>query len=176
MKRIVVSSAVLALAIAGVSQATAAPAEFRVTGGGQIIADTTAPTAGPGQTIAFTAQSAPTAAQADAARGQLQFNDHAGNKFHGVVTCLSASPTVDGDGTAVIGGFLRDEPSRVFRIDVVDNGEGNADDDDLISLRRDGAARDGGDSNTDTELCDAEDEPADMQLGRGNVQVHKAKS
>lgn len=178
MKRLLAGTAVLGLAVAGIGTATAAPAELKVTGGGQIT--TMDKMTGPGQTIAFNAQSAPTSEQADAARGQLQFNNHDGAKFHGTVTCLAAMPTANGDGTAVLGGMTDEATPRPFRIDVVDDGEGG-DAQDMITLRLGTRAFDGQDpqdgtpgASTDRQLCDAETDPVDMRLGRGNVQVHKA--
>ena len=158
MKRTIVSASVLALAFAGAQVATAAPAQYKVTGGGQIIVDTEEmPASGPGQTIAFTAQSAPTAADESAARGQFQYNSHTGVKFHGTVLCL----VVEGN-RATLAGEQRD--GTPFQVDVVDNGQGAEAMDDLILL-----------TEPDDVDCSQPEDPT-MELGRGNVKVHKVKT
>jgi hypothetical protein len=78
----------------------------------------------------------------------------------------------DGPNVGVIGGTSNGIP---FRIDVIDNGQGSAADNDLIVVRQGPAAQDGGDDDSsDTALCDDEDETADADLSRGNVKIHKA--
>lgn len=157
MKRLVVGGAVLALGIAGMSAGSAAPAQYKVTGGGQIIVDTEAdPAKGPGETIAFNAHS--TGAD-DAARGQLQYNSHTGVKFHGQVECL----VVDGNRATLAGTVTRGDNNGAdtFQVDVLDNGQG-ASDDDLILL-------------TSPDDVDCGPENPTEQLGRGNVTIHKGK-
>lgn len=173
MKRIVVSGAVLALAIGGVQVATAAPAGEKVTGGGQILADSQ--TTGAGSTIAFTAQESATDV-----KGQVQYIIRTGgtgkgqNVRHGVVDCVNVISPGDG-GSAKIGGYFDNDPTQTFVIDVVDNGEGaKATGLDMIAIRE-GAASDGNDSDSDGSCNDSDDFAADFALGRGNVQVHKAK-
>ncbi len=169
MKRIVISTAVLALACAGLSTASAAPAVHKVTGGGQTLVGTT----GAGNTIAFTAQSA--GAEGADAKGQFQLQLRDGTKetIHGTVSCVVVYSATERGGVAVIGGQSRS--GEDFRFDVVDGGEGK-DAGDMIKLSRGAAARDGGDDDEgDTALCDTEDEAADTEFARGNVQVHKAK-
>lgn len=166
MKRLVLSTAVLALAVAGVSSATAAPAVYKVTGGGQTLVGTT----GAGTTIAFTAQSAGSEGSAAKGQFQLQFRDGAKETVHGTVSCVVVVSDTDDGGTAVIGGHSRSgEP---FRFDVVDGGEGK-DAADMIRVSRGDAAMDGADQGSDTALCDEEQESADTDVARGNVQVHK---
>jgi hypothetical protein len=171
LKRTIVIGAVLTLAVAGMSAGSAAPAVYKVTGGGQTLVGTT----GAGNTIAFTAQSA--GAEGEAAKGQfqLQLRDAAEREgIHGEITCVQVySYTADG-GVAVLGGVSR--AGEPFRFDVVDGGEGK-DATDLIRVSRGAAAQDGADDDEDdTLLCDAEDESADTDFARGNVQVHKAKA
>lgn len=174
LKRIVVSAAVLSLAVAGVSSAQAAPAVFKVTGGGQLIemGET-----GAGDTIAFSAQSQ--GEEGADAKGQFQYVDRTDGTgrgqevVHGTVSCVVVFATEDGmPAMAAIGGQSRD--GEDFRIDVTDDGQGG-DAMDMISVRRGEDARDGEDDGEDTALCDAEDEMAEMSLGRGNVKIHKQK-
>lgn len=175
VKRIVISTAVLALAIGGLGQAQAAPAVYKVTGGGQFLAE--GQTTGAGSTIAFTGQSQ--GAEDAPAKGQfqLQLRDGAGAKetIHGTVSCVFVFAAQDGmPAMAVLGGQSGDED---FRIDITDDGQGN-DAMDMVMVRRGAEARDGdddGDEDTDTSLCDQEEEAADTLLGRGNVKIHKAK-
>jgi hypothetical protein len=167
MKRIVISTAVIGLAVAGIGTATAGPDVDKVTGGGQIIVDTQGmPTAGPGDTIAFNAQLTRATHDADdAADGQLQFveRDGAGrptDQFHGEVLCL----VVNGS-TATFAGRITtagDDQGDFFQVDLTDGGEGAATTDTILLTRPDKAD------------CDPS-EAMQMQLGRGNVQVHDAE-
>jgi hypothetical protein len=164
VKRILISTVVVGLAVAGIGTATAAPDFDKVTGGGQIIADMTP---GPGDTIAFNAQETRASDDDDAARGQVQYvnRDGAGSsedKFHGEVTCLQVMGNV-----ARIGGVITNGEAGFFRIDLMDNGQGGtASDNDMIKLSRD----------TEPFTCDMSEEDDDdqMDLGRGNIQVHDA--
>ncbi len=173
MQRILIAGSVLAVAVAGMGTVSAAPAVYKVTGGGQTLLGTK----GAGSTIAFTAQSA--GDEGTAAKGQFQLQDRTAGKgrlqetVHGTITCVVVFSNTDRGGVAVLGGLTRDgEP---VRIDVMDAGEGRSSTD-LIRLSRGPAAQDGGDDDeNDTSLCDPEDEEANTELGRGNVQVHKAK-
>lgn len=176
MKRILISGAVLTLAITGVSSASAAPAVYKVTGGGQTLVPAGG---GAGNTIAFSAQSQ--GDEGSAAKGQFQYVDRKGTGtgkgqevVHGTVSCVVVFSRTDEGGMAVIGGTSREgEP---FRIDVTDDGQG-AHGNDMIVVRRGAAAQDGGDDDSgDTALCDSEDETADVALNRGNVKIHKAKA
>lgn len=168
LKRTIISGAVLALAISGTGIGQAEPAVYKVTGGGQTLVGMS----GAGNTIAFTAQSA--GAEGSAAKGQfqLQLRDGARETIHGEVSCVVVYSTTENGGMAVIGGQSR--TGEDFRFDVVDGGEG-AGAMDMIRVSRGGAARDGGDSGSDTALCDREDEQANTDFSRGNVQVHKSK-
>jgi hypothetical protein len=181
VKRILASTAVIGLAIAGMGTSSAAPAVFKVTGGGQLIDLSTE--SGAGDTIAFSAQSQ--GSEGEAAKGQFQYVDRTGGTgqaqevIHGTVSCVVVYSSGDG-GTAVIGGESR--TGEPFRIDVTDNGQGGTEDD-MVSVRRGDEAFDGSDlldgqpgATTDTALCDMENEDANRQLGRGNVTIHQAKS
>ncbi|HWH27508.1 MAG TPA: hypothetical protein VNU26_00865 [Mycobacteriales bacterium] len=176
MKRIVVSGAVLALGIAGVQAATAAPAVYKVTGGGQIIE---VGETGAGDTIAFSAQSQ--GEEGEAAKGQFQYIDRTGGTgqgqevVHGTVSCVvvHTANTGDSGGYAIIGGQSR--LGEDFRIEVFDDGQG-AGSADMIMVRRDADARDGGDEGEDDNLCDIEEEDDGVALGRGNVKIHKEKA
>lgn len=165
MKRILISTAVLGLAVAGIGTATAAPDFDKVTGGGQIIDDGVT---GPGDTIAFNAQETQADGDEDAARGQLQFVQRAGagrpeDKFHGEVTCLQVM-----DNVARIGGVITSGTRGFFRVDLMDNGQGGmAADNDMIKIARDAE---------DPFTCTFSDDDDDNQndLARGNVKVHDA--
>ncbi|MHB8961126.1 MAG: hypothetical protein ACYDAN_16065 [Candidatus Limnocylindrales bacterium] len=171
MKRIVISSAVLALAIGGVGVGSAAPAVTKITGGGQTMVPAEG---GAGDTVGFNAQ-----VDADGnVKGQFQYVDRTGGTgqgqqvAHGEVTCATVFSRPDeggAGGVAVFGGELRD--GTAFRVDVTDNGAGNASTD-LILVRT------GADAEGDNEgLCDQEDEPEETpDLNRGNVTIHKAKA
>lgn len=171
MKRLVIGVSVIGLAIAGMSTGSAAPAVTKITGGGQTLVPAEG---GAGDTIAFTAQ---TDGTPEGVKGQFQYVDRTGGTgqgqtvHHGTVTCVALLPT-DGPNVGVIGGVSEGIP---FRIDVIDNGQGSADDNDLIVVRQGAAAEDGADDDSDdTALCDNEDETADADLSRGNVKIHKA--
>jgi len=170
VKRLVVTGAVLALGVAGMSAGSAAPAVTKITGGGHTLVPTDG---GAGDTIAFTAQ---TDGTPEGVKGQFQYVDRTGGTgqgqkvYHGRVTCVALLPS-DGPNVGVIGGFSDGVP---FRIDVIDNGQGSAAENDLIVVRQGDAAQDGGDDDSgDTALCDNEDETADADLSRGNVKIHK---
>lgn len=188
-----ISSAVLAIAIAGVGVASAEKPEnpgeqggYKVTGGGQIVADGSA--GGAGDTVGFNAHRL---GDGPDAKGQFQFvprgeSDNASaptEKFHGVVTCLiSGGEAVaneeaeeDGEfnealeeGSARFGGFVRtkDGTEQAFTVDVTDNGQGNGAEDDMILVR------------LTSEPCadnpeDESNDPEEMlKLGRGNVKIH----
>lgn len=165
MKRLVVGGAVLALGVAGMSMSQAAGGSgYKVTGGGQIIANGQG--GGAGDTVGFVAQ----ATDANGgAQGQFQYVPRGQNtngsaptdKFHGVVTCLSST----GANSARFGGYYRDNPGQAFTVDVTDNGEGaSAAGADMILVR-------------DTQSPCAAQEQGDtlFDLGRGNVQIHNAQ-
>jgi hypothetical protein len=155
-----ISTAVVGLAVAGVGTATAAPDFDKVTGGGQVMVDADndgAQDAGPGETIAFNART--TGGPNRAATGQLQYNDHDGVKFHGAVRCL----VVNGS-TATFAGIITsgEGVGAPFQVDVRDNGEGALAGNDMIIL-----------STPDNADCDPSEDPT-RELARGNVQVHDA--
>ena len=205
MKRTVISATILALAIGGVGVSQAAPPEgkggkpaeqtnnggFKVTGGGQIIADSAG--GGAGDTVGFNAQELvgdndETDAPNDLARGQFQFvprgestNDSAPDeKFHGIVSCLisggeaqeNESQETDEEenealmsGMARFGGYLRDNPGQAFTVDVSDDGQGNGSNDMILVRFTDQPCAD----NPENEENDPEDL---LRLGRGNVKIH----
>lgn len=175
MKRTVIGATVLAVAVAGVSAVSAAPSQWKVTGGGQIIA-ASQQGGGPGQTLAFNAHSAPTDADTDAARGQLQYNSHAGSKFHGTVDCLVVGD-VDHDGdestpavraAALAGRYTApDGAPKNFQLYVEDYDFGGPQNGvEALAFNPDAAEN----------SCDIEDQEAGSELGRGNITIHKAKA
>lgn len=170
MKRILVSAAVLSLAVAGVASASAAPSSTKVTGGGQTLVPMGG---GAGNTIAFNAQT-----DGSTVKGQFQDVDRgetgtgkAQTVTHGVVTCV----VVFGDdrGMAVIGGMAKDGVTP-YRIDVTDSGQG-AQGMDMILVSRGDEIMDR-DGDGDGGLCDPDDAPESLPaLDRGNVTIHKQK-
>ncbi len=173
MKRIVISSAVLALAIGGMGVGSAEPAVYKVTGGGQTLVPEDG---GAGDTIAFSAQSQ--GEEGTAAKGQFQYQDRTGGTgkdhttLHGTITCVVVFPagTADEGGAAALGGTLTD--GRAFRVDVTDNGQGAQGSDMIL-------ARFGEDAQGDNAgLCDPDDRPEEdlPALSRGNVKIHKGKA
>jgi hypothetical protein len=197
VKRLVISSAVLALALGSTGIAMAEKPEgksnnggFKVTGGGQIIAEGQQ---GAGDTVGFNAHEidgddAASPGPADAAKGQFQFvpRGQSGNesapeeKFHGVVTCLLsggeavANENAEDDdnfnealmeGSARFGGFLRDNPDQAFTVDVTDEGQGNAKNDMILVRLTSAPCAD----NPEDDDGTAEDM---LRLGRGNVKIH----
>jgi hypothetical protein len=172
LKRTIVTTAVLALAIAGMGSSSAAPSTTKITGGGQTLVPASG---GAGDTVGFNAQ-----VSADGVKGQFQYVNRNGagtgqnqEVSHGDVTCalvLSRPDEGGAGGVAVFGGTLRD--GTPFRVDVTDDGQGDKGSD-LILVQTGSAAQDGADDNEDTELCDQEDETA-LDLSRGNVTIHKS--
>lgn len=194
VKRTIVSAAVLALAVGGTGIAAAdKPADrperagsqsgFKVTGGGQIVSDASG--GGAGDTVGFNAHRL---GEGDAAKGQFQYvprgastNESApAEKFHGVVTCLisggeaQANEAAETDsneeealmpGSARFGGYLRDDPTRFFTVDVTDDGQGNGSNDMILVRITQSACAD----NPEDEDMAAEDL---LKLGRGNVKIH----
>lgn len=156
-------------------------AEYKVTGGGQVIASTDG---GPGDTIAFNAQGftdreaqGETEDEEDSiypARGQLQVinrwdadaeervrgRDQA--RFHGTVTCI-----VPRNGsTARFGGTGWDQSNKEVFDFVVDVTDGDRGEDEILFQR---LAHD-----EDENPCrdEAATELRDVQLSRGNVTIH----
>lgn len=162
MKRIVVSGAILALAVGSMGLAQAAPSQFKVTGGGQTLVSNQSA----GNTIAFNARG-----NEDAAQGQLQYVDRSAGTGqaqvvrHGIVDCVFVRSFTERGGQATIGGFFRDTSER-FTLDVIDNGEGR-DNTDIIEFR-DEATADCSEERDD-------DDALTVELARGNVQVHKER-
>lgn len=166
MKRTVISGAVLALAIAGTGTGSAGQTQYKVTGGGQTLVGSS----GAGNTIAFNARGGSGAGNAD---GQLQFVDRSAGTGqdqvvrHGHVDCVAVHSFEEDGGHATVGGVFRDTGER-FTLDVIDNGEGAAAENDIIEFRDSQSPECADRSETD-------DEPA-IELARGNVQVHKEKA
>lgn len=168
MKRMVISGAVLALAVAGMGVGSAAPATTKITGGGQTLVPSTG---GAGDTVGFNAQ-----VRDGVASGQFQYVDRTGGTGqgqdvqHGEVTCAAvfASTAGESGGVAAFGGTLRN--GLAFRVDVSDNGSGAGSTDFIL-------VRTGGDAEGDNEgLCDEDDAPDSApELDRGNVTIHKSK-
>jgi hypothetical protein len=171
VKRIVISGAVLALALSGTGVGSAAPAVTKITGGGQTLVPSGG---GAGDTVGFNAQ-----VDADGnVKGQFQYVNRNGTGTgqgqqvaHGEVTCAAVFTRPDeggAGGVAAFGGTLRD--GTAFRVDVSDNGAG-AGTSDMILVRT------AADAEGDNEgLCDEEDAPDSLpELNRGNVTIHKAK-
>jgi hypothetical protein len=169
MKRTAISVAVLSLAVAGVSQAQAAPSAQKVTGGGQVLS--AGQTQGAGSTIAFNAQGP---GDGSPAKGQIQYvgrGDNAGDKFHASnITCF----LVMGNTATIVG---EDRTGKAFRLDLVDNGEGAGADSYMILIDRVLTANDPGTEENENESdCSQSDDDEVPDLARGNVQVHKAKA
>ena len=182
MKRLLVGGAVLALGIGSMASAQAAPAVYKVTGGGQITELTSdgEPVAGPGNTIAFNAQADDAAG--NNAKGQVQYIDRTAGRgleqerFHGYVTCVVTMQSQNKmPAMARVQGQMRGEASSTtvdFTIDVIDNGQGSMAEMDMISFRQ-GAGPADEDGDGDTSCDTGDDFDADGSLGRGNVQIHK---
>jgi hypothetical protein len=170
VKRFALTTAALAVATAGMSTASAAPAVYKVTGGGQTLVPAEG---GAGDTIAFSAQSQ--GEEGSAAKGQFQYQDRTGGTgkdhvtVHGTVSCVVVYSNGDG-GMAAIGGTSTD--GVPFRIDVTDNGSGGDGTPDMILVRQGADA-----TGDDSALCDADDQPDEtFDLSRGNVTIHKSKA
>lgn len=167
MKRLLVGGAVLALGIGSIGMAQAAPPSgAKVTGGGQIIADNVQ---GPGDTIAFQVQNINGAtgdADSDAARGQVQSVEREGagrptDKFHGEAACLVVVAN-----TARFAGVVRGAGGGFFRVDIVDNGQGDSSPNDMVVVQR----------STEPLDCDDDASGDETDLARGNVKIHQASS
>ena len=201
MKRVLVGGAVLAVGVAGVGVASAAkPAEsgFKVTGGGQIIAEDAQ---GAGDTVGFNAQELegddPASPDSDdAARGQFQYvprgqsagtNQEATEKFHGVVTCLIsggeavANEEAEEDqnyeeqlteGMARFGGYVRgvtnDDGSPVYFTVDVTDNGQGGNAEDDLIL-----VRITNQPCADNPEDEQKEDPQELlRLGRGNVKIH----
>jgi hypothetical protein len=140
--------------------ATAGSQTDRATGGGQVLVGTDG---GAGDTIAFTARGT---AEPGGARGQVQYVDRTGGTGigqtvrHGTVSCLR----VDGNTAKIAGTW---DQGGTFQLLVVDNGQGAAADDDLVTVQ-----------NAADPTCNQEDNDDDNQvaLARGNAQVYDASA
>ena len=153
MKRRTITIMGLTLAVAiPVAAAQAGSPRDRATGGGQFAVSLQ----GAGNTIAFTAQN--TSSSGDAATGQVQYIQRVDgqDKLHGTVSCLRVS-----GNTAKIAGTGRD--GRAFQLYVVDNGQGAAAGNDMISFQY-----------ADQATCDFDPGSNVPELARGNAQVYDA--
>lgn len=150
-----VAGVVIAAAALAVPTAASAKNLDKATGGGQVVTDTKT-------TIAFTAQQL--ADNEDAAKGQVQYNNHAGSKRHGSVICVRAMG--DGsrnNGAAVFVTRWRKGDDGFTRFYVVDGGEGG---DAVDTLYAEEFAA------NDEPSCEVyDDEGTPEQLDRGNFQV-----
>jgi hypothetical protein len=156
---------------------------LKVTGGGQVLVGASNENAGPGDTIAFTAQQTGDQGTMDAApaKGQLQvINRTAGTglnqtKFHGEVTCIrtvtfdQGTPDPSDDQTYIrFGGFEKVRGTTTttpFTVDTQDNGEGAGSDDYILFRER----------PQDADPCDDEELETELRsttLARGNVKAH----
>jgi hypothetical protein len=174
VKRLLIGSAIVAVGLGTLSTASAAPSQWKVTGGGQIIASTQNG-GGPGATLAFTARG-----NGGPARGQLQYNDHLGVKFHGTVTCLvvMTEDTDQNDETAPVkvarlgGTYTATTAGQTgfFQLYVEDHDNGGPQNGVEVLIFDD--------SSTDSSCADEgeEDEEAKLELGRGNITIHKEKA
>ena len=146
----------LACALAVPVIAQAGSSTDRATGGGQVLVGDR----GAGDTIAFTARGT-----ADAATGEIQYvdrNDGSGRgqtTYHGDVACLD----VQGNVAKIAGTW---EDGGPFQLYVVDNGQGAAADDDIVTVISDAP-----DASCDFDDPDNDDQTA---LTRGNSQVYDA--
>jgi hypothetical protein len=128
----------------------------RATGGGQVLVGDR----GAGDTIAFTARGT-----SDAATGEVQYVDRDGgtgqgqSTYHGNVECLD----VEGNRAKIAGTW---ESGGPFNLYVVDNGQGSAANDDIVTVI----------SQADDPSCDFDDpqEGDQTALARGNAQVYDA--
>ena len=192
IRNFLIAVAVLSMAIPGLANAQSG---FKVTGGGQTFAEIegedgegtgeAAKVRGPGDTVGFNAQDLDGDPMTDAAKGQfntIQRDAEAtvgrgkGEHIRGEVNCLI--PLSGGeDGAARFGGVVRGQESAsdplLFAVDVTDNGEGNAADDDAIVFRTFRQSE----LDDNENACDSEpeDEQDEVILARGNVQVHNAE-
>lgn len=207
MKRTVISATVLALAMSGVGVSQAAkpentgkPAEsgFKVTGGGQIIAEGAQ---GAGDTVGFNAQELdgddPNSPDSDdAARGQFQYvprgqsagtNQEATEKFHGVVTCLISGGEAVANEEAEGDDYEEELAAGMARFGGIVRGTGTGEDNPAVYFTVDVTDNGQGGSAEDdlilVRITDApcadnpEDEEANdpeglLRLGRGNVKIH----
>ena len=178
-----------ALALAGTSTAMAAPAAYKVTGGGQTFASSDVedgkPTVkGPGDTITFQAFTNDAEGGESNATGQVNIIDRVagattakgrGEHFKGVVTCafIQVADPDKGGGYAELRGYDRDDANRFFRVRIMDDGQGkdtldevefntNFDDDENQDEAQMGECGD-----------DDMDNPFETALARGNAKIHK---
>ena len=101
----------LLVGVVGGTTLTASASGVKATGGG-----TTSATAANGDFLAFTGQ----IQNKGSTVGQVQWNDHSGAKYHGVVTCIYVLGSF-----AALAGYL--DNGALFTLFVVDGGKGNTD-------------------------------------------------
>ena len=173
MKIRITLALVAALSLALAAVAFAAPAEYKVTGGGQTLASAdSSGVNGPGDTVTFQAFAA-TDGLDDAADGHVNVIDRtegAGGKgihYKGTVDCTFIVTDGTGGGYAELYGTAETKTGTVvdFVLRIRDNGQGAADEADMVEF-----------DTTDPEACgenDDEEEPG-FFLARGNAKIHKA--
>ena len=159
MKRVLATGAALVVAVGGMGLAQAQqPSGYKVNGGGQVILDSSQPTQGPGDTVAFTAQQT----AGTAARGQFQYVERDSNQqtanVHGSVTCLR----VEGQ-RAIIEGVITRGGESTFRIDIEDAGR-SSQGEDIVTVT---FPQESSDCEDDVTVDD------DFRLARGNVTIHQ---
>jgi hypothetical protein len=171
-KAVLAITAILALALAAV--AMAAPAPYKVTGGGQTFAngdigqDGKPTVQGPGNTISFQAS---IAQQGESpASGSVNIIDRSGGggHFKGTVECAYLASNDTGGGYAELRGHGRKGNSttdQTFLVRIMDNGQGAAADNDMVEF----------DTNNPPLDCsnDTSGNSFSMTLGRGNATIHK---
>ena len=173
LRLFLVSLFILALAVPGFASAQA---PYLVTGGGQVVADSSDASSlqGPGDTIAFVARQR--SAESDAADGSLQVVNTSEARegqrpsiiYNGQVTCLRA----EGENEAIFGGQRRaGEGPEYFFVRVVDTGDDERGTD-LIEFRE---------TNPDEgeNPCDDDGSGTLLKgttLARGNAKVDTARS
>ena len=156
--RTTVAAALLLVAISGFAVARKGGPVDRAQGGGQILFDTQ--TTGAGNTIAFTIRGA-----GEAVNGQFQYVDRSGgvgqaqDSWHGSPVCLEVSGNM---AKAVIS---RNDTGDLYELILVDNGQGDASEDDVVTLTTDEEPTCGSDDDDDDD---------NTSLGRGNIQIYDA--
>ena len=155
MKLRIAGVLVAAAALALPAGAGAAAKVDKTTGGGQVVTD-----AGK-TTFAFTAHQL-AAGEGDAAKGQVQYNNHAGLKRHGEVICVrTMGDGTKNNGAAVFVARWKRGDTGFTRYYVVDGGEGRDAVDTVYAEEFD-----------DQPGCDVyDDEGTPEELDRGNFQV-----
>jgi hypothetical protein len=175
IRLVVAAGAAAALALPLAANAETAP--LLITGGGQVIADTSEPTTGAGDTIAFVARQTGTEDTANNADGSLQVvntsearaNQRPSIIFNGEVTCIRGPEDGQDGSVARFGGVRRagDGPA-FFVVDVVDTGDENRGTD-MIEFRE----------TESPDPCEDDEDGTRLNgttLARGNLKIDTANS